>query len=419
MKRPVRVIVAMIAIGAMLFFIFGSEERPIRELPVVDLDNAYPEVTEAIEAAMRSVEESPRSANEWGQLGRVLLAHEFDQQAIECFEEAAALDPEESRWCYLEGVARETVDREDAISNYEEALSRDPARRDAMYRLVTLQMDLGKLDDARSILFSPATEDEKDARLLYLQARWQMLDENDRQCRRLVEEALAIAPYQFETLQLGVQVNERLGKSEIAASLAERLKSSDVVKGWNDPELTRLANLRRDPAWIAVQAEQLRYDGELDQAVKLLEPVVAKYPGNAELAELLAVTLVELSRASDAESVIADAVAAQPENARLLTVQGLVLQEAGHWEESGAPLEEALRTEPDSAVALFYLGRCRLSQSNVPEAVRLWKRALELDPTLEEAREALRVLTVKVPESISQEGAQTEKSEPSDRSLPQ
>src|SRR5205814_7767429 len=45
--------------------------------PVLELGGVDAAVARAIEAARAAVQQSPRSAQSWGQLGKVLLAHSF------------------------------------------------------------------------------------------------------------------------------------------------------------------------------------------------------------------------------------------------------------------------------------------------------------------------------------------------------
>ncbi len=63
------------------------------------------ELRKAIEEARRLVEEKPRSAAAWSNLGLVLLAHKCNAEADTCFAEASRLDPASPYWFYYRYVA--------------------------------------------------------------------------------------------------------------------------------------------------------------------------------------------------------------------------------------------------------------------------------------------------------------------------
>src|SRR5207302_11227917 len=90
--------VALVALLA----VYLLHNRPTHEPPVVDLQGVEPRVAAAIEEARASVNHSPASAESWGRLGMVLLAHQFWEEARRCFVEAERLNRAEPRWPYFQ-----------------------------------------------------------------------------------------------------------------------------------------------------------------------------------------------------------------------------------------------------------------------------------------------------------------------------
>src|SRR5207249_1129375 len=93
--------------------------------PVLELGGVDTAVARAIEAARAAVQQSPRSAQSWGQLGKVLLAHGFYQPANTCLSQAERLHPTDARWPYLQGIALAYADPPDplaAIQRYQRAV---------------------------------------------------------------------------------------------------------------------------------------------------------------------------------------------------------------------------------------------------------------------------------------------------------
>src|SRR5262249_56660528 len=92
------------------------------EPPTVDPASAEPEVLAAIEAAREQVRRSPGSPAAWGQLGQVLLAHYYTDEANLCFTRAEVLEPNEARWAYLHGLTRMDSDTTEAITHWQRAV---------------------------------------------------------------------------------------------------------------------------------------------------------------------------------------------------------------------------------------------------------------------------------------------------------
>ena len=74
------------------------------DLPGDGISFRDPQVMAAYEKARSNVIGSPTSAVAWAQLGLLFAAHHEDHPAIECLEQARALDEHEWRWPYFQSV---------------------------------------------------------------------------------------------------------------------------------------------------------------------------------------------------------------------------------------------------------------------------------------------------------------------------
>src|SRR5439155_12563614 len=104
-----------------------ATEVAIIEPPAIELSGIDPAVSRAIEKARAAVNESPRSAQTWGQLGKTLLAHGIHHPAGTCLAQAERLEPAEPRWPYLQGIALVSADPPDpgaAIQHFQSAVDR-------------------------------------------------------------------------------------------------------------------------------------------------------------------------------------------------------------------------------------------------------------------------------------------------------
>jgi tetratricopeptide (TPR) repeat protein len=112
------------------------------------------EVQQAIDRARQRVLDQPRSANAWGFLGMVLLAHRFDHEADDCFAEACRLDPSQARWPYARGLIalKRHPDRALPLLRQAVACVKDPELRAAMRpQLAEALLERQELDEAERL----------------------------------------------------------------------------------------------------------------------------------------------------------------------------------------------------------------------------------------------------------------------------
>jgi tetratricopeptide (TPR) repeat protein len=135
-----------------------------RLAPPMPADIQDAEVRQAIEAARQQVFSDPDSAQAWGHLGRVLLAHLFDRDADVCFAQAARLNPDDPMWFYGRGVIALKREPDKAIALLRQAaagISRPEYRSVANLQLAEAFLERENLDDAEK-LFGAELESEPD-----------------------------------------------------------------------------------------------------------------------------------------------------------------------------------------------------------------------------------------------------------------
>src|SRR5262245_57482874 len=121
--------VLILALGSGGFLVWRVWLFPaVPSPPEVPAGSVPPEVAAAISHAREMVLKTPRSAEAWGLLGKVLFAHEFAEQADLCFQEAEKLDGKSPRWPHFRGLANAPTNTEAAIAGFRRAVERsDPA----------------------------------------------------------------------------------------------------------------------------------------------------------------------------------------------------------------------------------------------------------------------------------------------------
>jgi tetratricopeptide (TPR) repeat protein len=346
-----------------------------------DLPQSPAAVQRAIDAARDRVEEQPESAEGWGHLGMVLLAHDIHGPAERCFARAEELDSREYLWPYLAGVSRSVRDPDGALPLLRRAVERAPERTFARLRLAEQLLDRGELTDAEQEISAALELAPDDPRAALAQARWLHARGEFAAALPWAERSRQAAPQQRATLELLAQLYYRSGQSsaaEEAVSASERVP--DGRTNWDDPAVAQVLSLRRDPDWQALRAQSLFAAGERAAAVALLEAVVRDHPEKPGYA-------VDLGRmwelAGDhgrAAAVLDDGLSRHPHDCELHRLRGVVHISQRELDEARRRLERATQLKPDYALAWENLGECLRQSQETDAALAALTTAVRLGP---------------------------------------
>lgn len=133
----------------------GPPEEPFdpASVPSPDLGLVEEEsLVEAVTTAREEVLQASASAQAWGHLGDVMLAHGWEAEAATCYREAERRDGREPAWPYLRGRSLETTDPAGALAAYDEARANGESSAALHLHRATVLRDLGRLDEARAAL---------------------------------------------------------------------------------------------------------------------------------------------------------------------------------------------------------------------------------------------------------------------------
>jgi Tfp pilus assembly protein PilF len=171
------------------------------------------------------------------------------------------------------------------------------------------------------------------------------------------------------------------------------------------------------------QAEQLKLDAQHEEALIILEQILARDPNNVEALEEVADNELSLERYDRAERAANQALAIddqsfdayyilgfvasakeewaksvellklanklEPNNPEILRCLGWSLFNHGDMLEGVVTLERALNLEDDNPLILCDLGVVSLRMKDFPKAKALLERALEIDPSNTRVQECL------------------------------
>lgn len=201
------------------------------------------------------------------------------------------------------------------------------------------------------------------------------------EAQRVVDDALRKMP-------------EKAGPHLAAATLAWGRK--DLTQVEREALLTIKYDERNVPA-MRLMAMLFRQQGRLDTARFALDNALEVEPGNALLHLELGHVQKELGDDKAALVSFEKAARLRPTLLEALDNYGVLLLKQGLASEAANVLSQAAKLDPRSARAMLHLGNALRASKQYAAAEVSYKKALELDPTLAEARFNLGVLYIDNP----------------------
>ncbi|MFH1546591.1 MAG: tetratricopeptide repeat protein [Patescibacteria group bacterium] len=171
------------------------------------------------------------------------------------------------------------------------------------------------------------------------------------------------------------------------------------------------------------QADQLKFEGKYEEAIKVCEQIIAEDTSCVEAFEEIGDNFISLNQLAKAEKALRKAVEFDPKSANAAYLLGFLFSCKREWESSISLLEKADELKPnhpeilrclgwsyamngergkgiillerahtlasDDVFVLTDLGVCYLNEKNIEKALPIFRRVLEIDPDNEKARECL------------------------------
>jgi superkiller protein 3 len=354
-------------------------------------------LVELIQKSRAKVRAEPRSGQAWGEYGMVLAANHFLPQAVECFEQAERLDPDNPRWPYLRALPMMEGRPEQNLPLLRRAAAaaKSPDHQSAIqFRLALVLIEDGRLDEAQTHLEALRRLDGDSARAHFGLG------------------LLAVARGDRAAAQehLAGLVGEPAAQKKACALLAS-ISAGDPSQARHYQE--RAARSPPDQAWPdSLEAEMLTYSmgrrskfqqlGELigqqrpREAVALARELLAE-SADADAYLALAELLGSLGEFDEAEQVLRTFTGLDPRHVRAQYFLGATLflrgqqrlSEPGGQDAAAALFRQAVSAEnnalalqPDNAGAHLIRGRALLQLGESKEAIQALRQAVAHRPEL-------------------------------------
>lgn len=201
--------------------------------------------------------------------------------------------------------------------------------------------------------------------------------------------------------ELGVNsLVDRLLDPAVDASVATLLAAADAAQRERRAEVTgrlleRALVLEPDSGEVLLRKASLDFDAHRhDEAAKVLQAMLERSPGDAQVSLALARVAIARGDVAAARSTLDAMVAAQSGDeatAAAAVAAGRLLQDAGQAQAAQAAFERATRAMPGEAAHWLDLARAQLASADTTAARASIERSIALQPTLAAVQMAVRV----------------------------
>jgi rhamnogalacturonan acetylesterase len=404
--------------------------RPAAKVPPqVPSAIADDEIRQAVEEARRKVVANPASGEMWGQLGLVLLAHVYDNDAAVCFAEAVRLDPADPRWPYARALIALKREPDQAVPLFLEALKtagegRADYQSAACLQIAETLLERWQLDEAAEY-FRQELQRHPSSPRAALGLGQIAAARGDAAATQLLQLAQSSEFGRKKAATLLARLARTRGEEDLAVDLEKQVAALPVDPFWPDPlsdEMIRvevgrkarerkvdwlekqrrfdlaaqiwLRQLEKDPtqieAYVGAGINLVRLN-DFHQALPLLRKSIALAPDNAQAHYTLALALLRKAEiAADRDQAIAGlrevvteakkATELKPDDASAFLLWGRSLKFLGRPEEAIAPLRKGVACNPADFDLQFSLGEALLEAQQELEAKIYLENARELDP---------------------------------------
>lgn len=357
----------------------STEKSDIVQPPQVDLSSAETEVSAKIEKLRNEVIHNPKSAEAWGKLAMNLDVHDFKQQAIICYRQAAAMEPQNFNWPYYCAIAFSDLGSSDALDWFERSMKIRNDYAPLYVRYGNALFDSGRLEDSskayqRALEINPLT-----IHALIGQARIQLARNNLQDCESYLNQALAMNQNISEIHGLLSEMYRR--KNEIVKAEQESRMANQLPKKapLSDSIYSNLALEGVSSTWYETRGRAYLEGGMYADAERELRAALKLRP-EFRIYDALGLALQNQGKMDEAIQQHRRAVELNPSNAIAWNNLANALFATGKTREAIEAAEQGRTRDPSLAFSYMNLGRFYEASGNIEKAISTYTEGLKRNP---------------------------------------
>lgn len=399
------ILVSLLGLLVYVWFgVFSASENVPPEVPATKDQEVY----EVLKRARQEVLIAPNSAEKWGELGKLFLAHLFSEKADDCFKVASELEPENPLWPYSRGIIASKKDPEQAIRLLRQAYQCKgdwDANRVAMaMQLAELLLENGNVEEAKELFLTEHQLNPQNPRAAFGLGLIQKSRGDNVNALELFEIARQSRYAKKKATANLASLSRTMNQTEQAEKLEQQLASLPTDPPWPDPLLDELVwyvvGRRGRERRAAIYEEQNEFGKAIDEYMTQIEK-------SAKASDYIGagVNLARLKQYDKAVDCLQKAVAMEDDNSQGHYTMALVLfSQAERLIKANSSVdgksknllrkakihaEKATKLRADFGLAYLFLGLSQKYLDNSSAAIKALEKGVELLPANPEMRVAL------------------------------
>ena len=353
----------------------NAVERLIRE----QLQAERSKLTATISAA--EVPDSAR-ADAFGGLGTLYHAYDFIEAARACYRNALVLKPKDFRWAYLLGRLLESQgDLQQAVEHYQRAAAINPEDLPTLLHLAQAQLNLNRPDLAEPLFKEAISRDPYPSSASALVGLGKIsLSRNDpEEAIEYFETAVSMQPKADSIHYPLAMAYRQIGNLEKAR---EHLKKRGTkTPEYPDPLMEELRKVRTGKQYFWSQGTVALSEGRFAEAAEAFRQMVAADPEEPIAHMDLGTALLQLGDVSGALARYQESLRLSPGNPRLHYNLGLVYTLQKAYPKALEHYQNAVELDPGFENAHFNAANLLMRLGNMAQAGQHYGRVNELNPS--------------------------------------
>ena len=341
---------------------------------------------DALEAKIHEVAREADLAADYGEVGELLLAAHYLDDAEPALLNARDLAPNDPRWpYYLAHLYRMRGALDQAAASFREVLTRQSDSLAARVWLASVCIDQGRYDEAQPLLDAVMQQNPRSPAALFHLGRVALARRDFARAVSLFE-AVARNDPSATAVHYPLAIAYRGAGRSADADTQLRLRdqrNSEITPA--DPLMDHLADLLEGQQVFEVRGTESLTKGEWRKAIETFRRGVAVAPRDPLLRHRLATALYMAGEVAEAEREFADVAERSPNYAPAQYSLGVLLESHGRDAEAANHYVAAVKYQPTYVQARMRLAGILRRSGRANEALEQYEAVTKIDPRLADA----------------------------------
>ncbi len=366
----------LIAAGiAAANFSCQNSSSSFADFPEPNFSGTEKQVVEKIMKLRSTVEKNPDLGSAWGKLGMNFDVHDFQREAIFCYERATALDSADFRWPYFYALLLNEVGDQNAFAWFERCREMDPDYLPLLAHLGEASLNRGKMAEAAAAFERALSLNSNSIYARIGLSRIALREGKAELSRQHLITATEIDTLSREVYGLLAETYRRLGRGAEAEDAQKRAQALPMVTEIQDSVRDELAAEGESAYWYRIRGDKLLSQGEFEKAAHQFEKALVFKPsrsGSVFLADLFE----KAANFSKAKEHFLAAIRLNPSDADLYVSLGKTLSKLGDFKGAIDWTNSGLRMNPRHPDLYENLANFHLAIGHPKDAIAAYQDGL-------------------------------------------